>query len=70
MNNKFKIGADELNVIKETYIPETDEWELELEISEELLSIIERYMKEYNIATFQEFFNQAIELGLKKNGLL
>lgn len=69
MNNEFKIGADELNVIKETYIPETDEWELELEISEELLSIIERYMLEYNI-TFQEFFNQAIELGLKRDGIL
>lgn len=69
MNNKFKIGADELNIVKETYLPETEEWELELEISKELNATIERYMLEYNIPTFQEFFIQAIELGLKRNGI-
>ena len=68
--NEFKIGADELTIVKETYIPETEEWELELEISKELNATIERYMLECNIPTFQEFFIQAIELGLKRNGIL
>ena len=68
--NEFKIGADELTIVKETYIPETEECELELEISKELNATIERYMLEYNIPTFQEFFIQAIELGLKRNGIL
>lgn len=68
--NEFKIGAEDLTIVKETYIPETEEWELELEISKELNATIERYMLEYNIPTFQEFFIQAIELGLKRNGIL
>ena len=69
MDKEFKIGPCELNVVKETYLPETEEWELELEISEELNTIIEELMKEHDI-TFQEFFIQAVETGLKRKGML